>query len=770
MRSLARSTLLAVLLAAGVAHAQEQPESTEALPTIPVQVTEKEEPLPTAQRDTQRLEEIVVTATKREKSVREVPVTITALGGEKLERMGAKDIRDYIALVPGITLMDGETGEVQSRTITIRGVGPGQGANQTVGQFIGDVPMTDPYSNFITPDLDPYDLKTVEILKGPQGTYFGASALNGAIRYVPTAPELGHFGIRGFADYLSVQEGEGVPSFGGAVNVPLGETFALRGTGVLQRAPGVIDNLQRDTPDSDSRRKWSARVAARWEPTDRAQLGLMFLKQRTRVNDVVPVDNQDEELTNDSRPGPSQLESGFSLASLDARYRFDDWGTLIWQSSYQQKNALADVDTSAAASGTQGQESLRGYHDADISGWTHELRLVSADGPRWNWIAGVFMLDYEAAVETDLYAVDTAALNPLYIIPILGVVFTPRGVSYANVQTDPIAREISAYGELSRKFGRSLEITLGARFYQTRLRGTISYLGAGSLVVPDFDVKQDDRGISPKLSLTWKPWRHVLTYATVSRGYQFGGINASTSLLPTNNPATGSPPPPTYKSSSLWNREIGVRTDWLDRRLRADVTVFDLDWKDAQFRQYIDNLVVDNDYIDNVGKVRSQGVEGTLAWLTPLPGLQLDVATAYTRALTAASYIGGTGTEVPAGTEMPATPRWMTATTLAYNRTLGSFVSGASLTHTYSSKAFNNIFHEKRIYGFSQFNFNLTVTRPDWPLRPSLGLGVTNITDVRGVVGRTGAQGETLPGVTVTTENFIYVRPRALSARLALEF
>ncbi|HKY91549.1 MAG TPA: TonB-dependent receptor plug domain-containing protein, partial [Nevskiaceae bacterium] len=257
--------------AATQAVAQEQPEP---LPTIPV-APQQDEPASAPQdgAPAQRgIEEIVVTATKREESVRDIPVSINATTGETLEKMGARDINDYIATVPGITLQESPNGDAGGRKLTVRGVGPsefnGVSGNQTVGQFIGDIPMTDPYSNFVTPDLDPFDLQTVEILKGPQGTYFGASALNGAIRYVPTKPVLGEWGVRGFAEGLHIEDGATDGTYAAAVNVPIGETLAFRATGVLQNTPGYIDNLQRDDEDADSRRKWSARGGLRWQPSD----------------------------------------------------------------------------------------------------------------------------------------------------------------------------------------------------------------------------------------------------------------------------------------------------------------------------------------------------------------------------------------------------------------------------------------------------------------------------------------------------------------------
>ena len=750
--------------------APEGAASPEALPTIPL--AEQAPPLPVVEEppaDT-GIAEVLVTATKREKSARDVPVSINALSGDSLEKMGARDIQDYIATVPGITLQDDSSGDAGGRKITIRGVGPsesnGVSGNQTVGQFIGDVPMTDPYSNFVTPDLDPFDLQSVEILKGPQGTYFGASALNGAIRYVPTKPLLGKWGVRGFAEALGITDGGLDGTYAAALNMPIGETFAVRATGVLQNTPGYIDNLQRNEEDADSRRKWSARGALRWQPIERLDVNLMYLKQETRKDDVLDVDNDKEELTNNSHPGPSNIETGFDLASIDARYDVDEWGTIVWQSSLQHKSVLADID-STLFTGAQGITNFRSYTNTDVKGTTHELRLVSPDGGRWDWIIGAFLLDYDADVYTDAYLPGTAL--PLPPLPILDTLIGPRGLSYGTTQIAPEARETSLYGELTRRLGSSWEATVGARFYKTRIAGTSVIGGLLGALVPDADIDLRDQGVSPKFSLSYKPSKSFMMYATVARGFQFGGINTNVSGLPFDNPLTGPPVPPSFDSSSLWSTEVGVRTDWFERRLRADLTVYNLDWSDAQFVERNDNILIDTDYVSNVGKVRSQGVETSLIWLTPLRGLSINVAAGYSRALTAVEYTAQDGSVVPRDTEMPNSPRWQTASTLLYDHSFGNWLAGASLTHTYASRAYDTIVHSHEIFDYQALNLGLSLERPDLPGAPSLSFTVTNLGDTRGVVGRSSSTG--VSGVTGSeTPSYVYIRPRTYALRLSFEF
>lgn len=726
-----------------------------------------------AEPGTQRLDDVIVTATKREKSVREIPVTIHAIQGEDLEKIGARELKDFISQVPGVTLQDGLYGEAGSRKITIRGVGPtevaGAAGNQTVGVLIGDIPMSDPYSNLMTPDVDPFDLKDVEILKGPQGTIFGASALNGVIRYVPNKPELGQFSGRGFVDHNELKFGGEATSYGAALNVPMGEEVAGRVVGVIQNRPGLYDNLQRDTPDSDTAAKWSGRAMLSWKPDEVFSLDGMFLKQRLRVDDFLQSTLGDGTYRDDSKPGPSMIETGFDLATVDARYTLGDLGTLVAQASRQNKDVLVDVDTGLL--GSFGVQALRAFATYQIHGDTYELRLVSEDGDRWNWIAGLFYMKYVAQINADVVVARTGFLGGLSsTLP--GAVVTSRGVSIGQNDIHPLATESSAYGELTRKIADIGEITLGVRLYDTQLSGGKHTTGIIGLADPEgsltnFD--QREKGLSPKFSVLFKPWQNILLYTTTARGFQFGGINApGTVSLPFYNPVTGVPIPNEFKPSNLWSSELGVRTDWFDKTFRADVTVFNLDWNNAQFGQHSGGQVTDNKFIGNVGKVRSRGAEGTLNWLTPLPGLSFNVAASYIVAKTAADFDDGRGKIIAAGADMPATPRVQLANTATYSTSLGSWATSASFSHSYWGPGYSNLEHTYTIYDFNTLNLYCSLARPDWTGRPSLTVGATNLLDERALLDRIP------PTATAIAIGRSYVdtygRPFTLSVRLTAEF
>ncbi|HET8883836.1 MAG TPA: TonB-dependent receptor, partial [Solimonas sp.] len=622
----------------------EPPLAVIALPEEKPPVPKHETPEPPAQ-----IEEVIVTATKRAQAARDIPGSISVIKGEELEQLGIRKVKDILSLVPGVNMQDEIAG--LQRKISVRGVGPDTGTNQTVGTVMGDVPISDPYGSATIADPNPWDMRTVEVLKGPQGTLFGATSLAGLIRYVPNAPKLGRWEGKVFYDYTMLDRGGEAPSYGGAVNIPIGETFAVRASGIYQEIPGVLDsrNPARNADDIDSGKSWAGRVIALWQPTERLTVNLMATKEDRHSDDLGITTFADGSYTRDDAPGASPSDNGYSLASLDLRYAFD-WATLVSLTGYQEKTSTIDIDSSylVLPLARAGLSFLRADRDVHTHGVMQELRLVSPDdGGRLSWLIGAFYSTYRADISSRL-AVTTPdvldQLSALLPLPVLQQILA-NGLALTSSRYDPLdATEQALFGEASYDITDALRLTLGARGYRTKVEGTLeaSGLSGGSNGATPGST---EKGWSPKVALTYKPWRDILFYGTVSRGFQFGGFNLPTVQAP-NVPLT-------FESSTLWNYEIGLRTDWFDRTLRIDVTGFFLDWTNPQVHQ---GQGV-NSWVDNVGGTHSPGVETTIRWLTPLKGLSIEQSASYIEARTSEPFQDVSGTEVPEGTLMPSSPR-----------------------------------------------------------------------------------------------------------------
>jgi len=759
------------------------PSSSETRPTepypetIPVPAKSENEPQPPEQGAATQLEDIVVTSTKRQKSLRQIPSSINALHGEELEKLGARELKDFLSLVPGITLQDGSDSDLNTtRKVAIRGVGPSDGANQTTGLMFGDVSLLDPFGAYAIPDVDPFDVATVEVLKGPQGTLFGAAALNGAIRYVPNKVELGRWEGKAFADWRIVREGDPSANVGAALNIPVGDDFGLRVLGLYQHRGGVYDSESASYTEknNDRRRKWTGRALLRWQPADRFSVDGLYMRQESTTYGLTMAGNDDGILVNDQQ-GPSLLKMKFDVANLDLRYAFD-WATLVSATSRSTRFRDTDSDASALFRGIapEGSVQSRSFARANIESYTQEFRLVSPEDQTFAWLAGVYYLLYKNFAQIDMYIPTGSGSGPILAgIPLLGgLIASDNGVSLANgsLEPEPLrATERALFGELTWHLGKSVELTAGGRWYRTRgttditLRGALIpvIFGGETTYMNHFDLSES--GFSPKFAAVYHLNRDFLVYANVSRGFQFGGVNLYPSLDPRYTI------PSTYKSSTIWNYEVGMRSDWLSRTLRFDLTAFLLDWTDPQILQSAPGLNIEG-YVDNVGAARSKGLEASLSWLTPINGLSLSTAASYIVAKSTVTYTGIDGMVVPAGADMPAAPRVQLATTASYRVQLGNWLVGPSVIHTYASRAYNNINHQHEIMDYQTLNASLEIARPDVHFAPTLRLGVDNITDVRGL----NAYTETPPLLpTPNATPFIsanYNQPRTISARLGLSF
>ncbi|HEY1075306.1 MAG TPA: TonB-dependent receptor [Fontimonas sp.] len=741
------------------------PAPVETTPTIPV------EPLAaTAEPETlsepgsaAQLDDIIVTSTKRSQSVREIPVSITALTGDKLEQIGAQELKDFIRLVPGINSQD-EIAGIQ-RKLSVRGVGPDTGTNQTVGTVYGDVPLSDPYGSFSIADPGPWDLQTVEVLKGPQGTLFGATSLAGVIRYVPNNPELGRWSGRFSADWVSVEDGTAEPTFGAVLNAPIGDSVAVRLSGSWQHKPGYIDidNPSWNEKDAEDAYSRTARAMLLWQPNDRFSLNAWHVRGGREAQELGYLTNPEAEPLRDDAVAPSPVDNRYTLNTLDARYEFD-WATLVSITGYQTKYSFNDTDTSYLVRplARLGIRTIQARRTVDTSGWLQELRLVSPDDGPWTWLAGAFYSTYTADVSAALYINPDLPLFELLPPGLLGLPIDEHGIKVPATSFHPLeASEQALFGELTRSFGDHWSATLGGRLYRAGVDGT-----------PDGETEaltSDGQGFSPKASVSYRFDRDLMLYATVARGFQYGGFN-----LGGVGPNTD---PPTFKSSTLISHELGLRSDWLDRTLRFDLTALYVLWKNPQVRQVSTVNGVTNpagSFTDNVGEVRSYGAESTLRYITPLPGLTLETSAAYIVAKTTVPYENSTGETIAEGTEMPSSPRLQTSSTLSYALGFGNWMTYTALTHTFQGATYNNIEHDVEVGDYHLYGLNFTLSRIDLRLAPSLSIGVSNLTDERAPISALGGS-DTIPGFPelsqlIVPRPYVFTQPRTLRLNLTLNF
>lgn len=724
------------------------------------------QPLP---KPPSQLEEIVVTATKRPELVRDIPATIAVLTGQKLEEMGAHELKDFIQSVPGINTQDEIAG--LQRKLSVRGVAPQTGTNQTVGIVYGDVALTDPYGSYTIADPDPWDLSTVEVMKGPQGTLFGATSLSGVIRYVPNSPKLGEWKGLLSADWIHIDQGATEPSFGAVLNVPVGETIAFRFAGSWQHKPGVIDiiNPSYNKIDADEGYTRTGRAMALWQPTEKLTLNAWYIKGQRNSEELNFISNDNRQYLREDSPGPSPVSNGYTLGTLDARYEFD-WATLVSISAYQTKNSFNDADSSELIEplAKLGIRTLHGTRKVDTSGYQQELRLVSPNDGPWTWIGGAYISTYKADITSVLYAypglaalaglLDTlppAVVASLYD-PGKGLVATTNGLHPVD------ASEKALFGELSRTLWDDLKVTLGGRFYSVKVSGTSVTNSLNPTNNGAHSISTASKGFSPKASAAWHIDDDIMVYGTVSRGFQYGGFN--TGVL--------SSVPATFKSSTLWNYETGVRTDWLDRTLRFDLTGFYDVWKNPQVHQVTQDKI--GSYTDNVGAARVVGAETTLNYATPIPGVTLETSASYIVATTTETFDDASGKTVEPGTLLPSSPKLQATTTLSYTNEFSAWRTQTALTHSYQGHAWNDVVHSVEVGGYNVLNLSFAVSRNDLAFTPNLTFQVNNLTNVDALSSALGGT-DAIPGNPdlshqISPRLYVLTQPRNFRLNLSLKF
>lgn len=727
----------------------------------------------TAQEQPQakQLDTVVVTATKREKPLQDVPASITALSGEDLEQRNAQSMDDIVKLVPGLTLSKPVN---NAEHVTIRGISSEANTNPTTGILFGDTSFTDSYVPIVTLDQNPFDMEQVEVLKGPQGTLFGASALNGAIRYTPVEPNFDGFGGKYYVEDSIVHEGTHSLAGGVVLNIPFNDALALRIMDFRRQVPGWIDNTLTGQKNANRGFQNGFRGILALRPSEDLNIKLTYANQDTTIDDAGSADNYAGQLKDRIHPLASPGNTRYELGNINVDWDFgsahlvsDTSGIRkrFWYFNDETYNNLPIALAQQVFGSTPSFITNTGTSKSNTI--SQEFRLVSDDAKdsRFSWVVGISGSKQDISRHTGYYlgnsslpdAVNASVIN--LISPGFGNAWLALGKpAYNHADIDVTVKELALFFDTTWKFADDWDLGLGGRWYRTTSGGTVDNSGLlmyatgypnGYLI--DDTLKQS--GFNPKVSMTWHANEQVNYYVSASKGFRVGGLQWGT--VGTN---AGSPAPDIFKSDYIWNYELGMRARWLDNTLSLDATVFHEDWKNPQV------LVLDpgtlTAYVDNVGQVKSDGIEAALQYLFPF-GLRFGVSAAYTDTRTAQPFTADSGQVVPKGTTWPMAPKWQTAATLDYELFFGNWNFGASISDAYIGAATYGITQSDKIGNYSLLDAQVRIANTRWWSQPELSLGVTNAADKRGL--NTAYSGPTWISAG-------YVQPRTIDLRLSGHF
>ena len=581
-------------------------------------------------------EVVTVTATKRETSTLDVPFSIEAHSEQDLRNRGAEDIEDVAANVGSFSVQSLGPGQSQ---VSMRGVSAGQiardqpGVKEQVGVYLDESPVS---LSLFTPDLDLVDMNRVEVLRGPQGTLFGAGSDTGTVRYISNQPILES--NEGFVELgaAGVDTGSGYGDIKAGVNVPMGDKTAARFVGYYTHLPGYVDAVQPDqSTDSDVNDgfRTGARAAVTFAPSEKLTITPRVAVQRVErngwnLNDIYnilanPFTTTRPPVTLGDREEFTQLDESFkddfALADLNLRYDFGPV-TLTSITSYMDRKIRVIRDTTAlTASFTGATVGLPEpiytldsplFDDTDAAVWTQELRL-SGETNRVHWLGGLFYMDSERLYGQNVTVPGFTAATG---IPTQGAEAPLDTIFFSRFDYD--LSQWAVFGEATFQLTPKFDLTAGLRYYNYHedkdqfIDGNTNFTGnpnfpTGVLSIPG-SVESD--GIAPRLIGTWKFNEDHVLNVQASEGFRLGGIND-----PLNVPLCSPEDLLTFGGHDTWddekirNYEIGYKARNLKGRAALNVALFYMDIEDLQTT--VTAGTCSSRLVFNVPKARSRGLE-----------------------------------------------------------------------------------------------------------------------------------------------------------------
>ena len=560
------------------------------------------------------LQEVIVTAQKKNERLQDVPVPVAVVQTADLVEFNEVRLQDYYSRIPGLSVVGGSSSS-SYQTVAIRGITTGSGTTPTVGVTIDDVPYGSSTANGggnLFPDLDPSDFARIEVLRGPQGTLYGASSLGGLIKYVTIDPSTDAFTGRVEAGTLAVYNGNG-PGFDAraAVNIPISQTVALRASGFTREDPGYIDNPVLNIDGINQSHVSGGRLAGIWTPNESLTLKASAIYQHFTADGVNDVDGGNllpgyaglgDLQQNYARGigGSSGTVQAYSVA-LAAKIGGVNFTSL---SGYNIRDSVTSVDYSylfSSFAAIYGQSTTPFITDNQVKKFTQEMRLSSTLGAV-DWLLGAFYTHEKALLSEDIQVSDSSGQ----------VVASPYDTQYPQTYS-----EYAVFGDLTLHFGERFDIQLGGR--GSRIDQSFQeydlIFGAASN-----GPLEESRGtpftylVTPRFSIS----EDLMLYARLASGYRAGGPNLPSG--PTGCVALQYPCG--YAPDKTQNYEVGIKGDFLDKRLSVDGSVYYIDWKDIQLFVVLPPPASVG-YTTNASAAKSQGVELSLE-ARPFSGFTLS--------------------------------------------------------------------------------------------------------------------------------------------------
>jgi len=721
---------------------------------------------PPASQEADELGTVVVTSTRREQDILDVPYNITAVSGADIEASQVFDTPELLRSIPGVGTVDrGARNAAVVNSIRIRGLNVDSSALgdyalsavSTVSTYVGDTPI---FANFLLKDVN-----RVEVLRGPQGTLYGSGSLGGTVRYVLNEPQLGEFTGSATGALSSVDGSDGIGWSGDLIlNIPLGETLALRANISRADYPGITDyvNLYEldddgipvapngildpeasytSKKDADTVEIWYGRLSAKWQPNEQFDATLNFFAQEDdiggRRQPTLGADGFGRPY-GDYENGSIQLEPAtrdIQLGSLEANIDLG-FATLTSSTSYYDHEGDSTSENTGfyANAGFLGfyynyprpmASAVRTYSDR---AFVQELRLVSKSEGAFDYVIGAYYQDQDLRSTQDSYL---RGFKAWWDAAVPGAEAAVTGDHDFVYRRDETFTDRSLYGELTWHVSDRLHLTGGARYFDNDSHNDtlIDIPLYASLANPtDATFESSESDVLFKFNAALDLADDDLLYATVSEGYRRGGSNA----VPLAGFFQEDPRWQNYDADTVTNYEVGVKGTLGE--VRYDLSVFMIDWDNAQFNTATPNWAFF--VVQNGAQARTSGLEMQLSG-NFTDRLAYSLGYTYLDAELTEPFISPIGTPIePDGARLPGAPENMINAALDYRMPIGErFEFGARIDGYYQSETRNALsgsaLFDVELDSFQIWDASVSLSSGQW----SAWLWVKNVFNDEGVTG-----------------------------------
>jgi iron complex outermembrane receptor protein len=670
------------------------------------------------------LEEVTVTAQRRQENARDVPISLTVFNGTEIEQQNFQGVESYFSQTPNVSFTS--EGTRDRKELALRGISDQLSADNNIkegsfGFYIDDFNVAQATSN---PEI--VDIDRIEVLRGPQGTYFGRNSVGGAINITTNQPT-NEFFAEASAQYSSFNTVDSHI----ILNLPIIDNLlAVRIVARDQTSDGNIKNINAIGGGNNSKYTYG-KIIVRFTPNQNLTIDttVTATKEDVGMRNGVPSGVLGDFSATDLFGGPpyngkaipdgvgfypnNTSEVNFNRPQDDGtRFNYVSNRIKYNTDSFTVTNVLGYLYSNEYEGGDIDGSSLDFFYENESikrTSLSEELRVQSVPGHTVDWTGGFFYgHDSGHATQYTFAGTDGAAL--------FGV---PNGYELTSSLGASSDLSTALFGEAVWHIDPRLALTVGARYTHETVSND-GYNTSGDLSLNYVNGSASFNNFSPRLSLLYLMTDQTNLYATISRGFKAGGVEAQATTAGGNQ---------VYKPETLTNYEIGMKSESADKRWRLDADVFYMDWKGIQADYSIGERNPVSGSVDfitgvaNAASARSYGFETEFTALV-LPGLTAGAGAGYDRAyyVNYADAETGVGTQADlSGATLPNAPKWTLHADSQYTQKINADVSGFARLEWYHKGGIvpdqNSEFHTGfpwDVPAYNVWNLRAGVTRDTW--------------------------------------------------------